>query len=192
MENYRKTIIWQYDQSPTINALLDAFNQWIDPTANLDQFYNLIWNVDTATGYGLDVWGRIVGVGRVLQVIVTGKFLGFAQQGNISVTSWGHGPWYSGQQINNNFILADSGFRTLIYAKALANICDGSIPAINKILLTLFPNRGNCYVDDGLDMTLTYTFNFALTPVEAAIVEQSGILPRSSGSLVNYTIATGP
>ena len=30
-------------------------------------------------------------------------------------------------------------------------------------------------------MTMTYTFEFALTPVEQAIVEQSGVLPRPTG-----------
>lgn len=181
MLNYQQTIISQYATSPFITALIAAFNQWIDPTVNLDNFYNWIWNVDTAQGYGLDVWGRIVGVGRVLKVAVTSKYFGFAEATNVSAATFGHGPFYSGQQINSNFILSDDGFRTLIYAKALSNITDGSIPSINQILLTLFPGRGNCYIADGLDGSMTYTFNFALTPVEAAIVEQSGILPRSTG-----------
>jgi hypothetical protein len=180
MQNVVATVISQYGTSPSIRSLIDSFNTWIDPSADIDQFYNLIWNVDTAVGYGLDVWGRIVGVGRVLQISLTGKYFGFDEATNISADPFNTSPFYTGQQINNNFVLSDDGFRVLILAKALANICDGSIPAINQILLNLFPGRGNCYVVDGQDMTMTYTFTFPLTPVEAAIVSQSGILPRST------------
>lgn len=180
MINYQNTIISQYGTSPTLNALIGAFNQWIDPTIDIDDFYQRIWNLDTAEGYGLDVWGRIVGVGRVLQVAAT-KYFGFDEATNISADPFNTSPFYSGQQINNNFILSDDGFRTLIIAKALSNICDGSIPAINQVLLTLFPGRGNVYVANGRNMTMIYTFTFAPTPVEAAIVSQSGVLPLPAG-----------
>src|SRR5579871_5512746 len=66
--DYLQTIISQYANSPILTQLIANFDQYIDPTKNLDAFFDLIWNVDTAQGYGLDVWGRIVGVTRVLQV----------------------------------------------------------------------------------------------------------------------------
>ena len=181
MENVEQTIISQYANSPTLVQLIQNFNTYIDPQANLDAFYSLIWNVDTAVGYGLDVWGRIVGVGRVLQV-ASGVYLGFAESGDAtSETPFNQAPFYSGQPSTGNYALTDDGFRTLIYAKALANICDGSIPAINQILLTLFPGQGNCYCTDGGDMTMTYTFDFTLSPVDFAIVSQSGVLPKPAG-----------
>jgi hypothetical protein len=180
MQDVDKTFISQYAQSPTIRRMVNDFNAYLDPTQSLDQFYELIWNVDTAVGYGLDVWGRIVGVGRVLQVNIASRFFGFNEATNLSADPFNTSPFYTGQQINNSFILADTGYRVLVKAKALANICDGSIPAINQILLLLFPGRGNCYVADG-DMLMTYTFEFPLTPVEGAIVAQSGILPRTAG-----------
>lgn len=188
MQNPEVTVLSQYAQSPTIQALINVFNQWIDPSNNIDDFYNDIWNVDTATGAGLDTWGRIVGVGRVLQINTAGGFFGFDEAGNVSANPFNSAPFYSGQQINSNFIVNDDGFRVLILAKALANICNGSIPAINQILLLLFPGRGNCFVVDGLNMSMQYVFTFPLTPVEAAIVGQSGILPRMTGvtSTVNF------
>ena len=183
-----QTVTSQFAQSPAITRLIEAFHDWINPATNIDDFYNLVWNVDTAVGYGLDVWGRIVGVNRVLQINTTGAFFGFEEAGNISANPFNSAPFYTGQQINNNFILSDDGFRVLVLAKALANISDGSIPAINQLLLNLFPGRGNCYIADGLNGTMTYTFTFTLTPVEAAIVGQSGILPRTTG--VSVSVAT--
>ena len=48
----------------------------------------------------------------------------------------------------------------VIFAKAAANITDCSIPAINQILLNLFPSRGNCYVVDGPNQAETQAFGF--------------------------------
>jgi hypothetical protein len=156
--------------------------QYVDPTLNFDEFFDTIWNVDTAVGYGLDIWGRIVGVNRVL-AIPPGNYLGFEEAS--SWQTFGNGPFYGGVLSTNNYTLSDSAYRTLILAKALANICDGSIPSINQLLMNLFPNMGNVYVADGLNLTMTYTFPVALTPVQLAIVETSGVLPRTSGVLAN-------
>jgi hypothetical protein len=188
MQNWRDTLISQYAQSPALLSLIDSFNQAVDPVANLNDFHRLIWNVATAVGYGLDVWGRIVGVGRVLNISGGTKFFGFDEATNVHAKPFNTAPFYSGQLINQNFALSDDGFRVLIYAKAFANICDGSIAAINQILLTLFPGRGNCYVRDNLNMTMTYVFNFVLTPVESAIVSESGILPRPAGVFATVTV----
>lgn len=185
--NVWRTILSQYANSPILTRLIENMGAYLDQTTNFDAFYDLVMNVNTAQGYGLDVWGRIVGVGRTLSVPGDQTWLGFEEAGDPS-QPFNQAPFYSGQQISTNFVLTDTAYRTLIFAKALANICDGSIPAINQILLNLFPNRGNCYVIDNLDMSMTFKFDFILTPVERAIVAQSGALPRSTG--VSYTVET--
>lgn len=182
--DWKKTIYPQYANSPRILKLLESLSDCINPTANLVSFYDNIWSVDTAVGYGLDVWGRIVGVQRQLKV-ATGVYFGF-NQAVPGVTTWGFGVFYNGQPITSNFSLTDQAFRQLIIAKALANICDGSIPAINAVLLTLFADRGDCWVADNNNMTMTYTFSFALTPVDITIISQSGVLPRSTGVGANF------
>lgn len=176
-----QTIVSQYAASPTIMRLVSDMAGYIDPTVNLDAFYDLVWNVETAEGWGLDVWGRIVDVGRVVQVPSGEITLGFVEANPGSSVPFGEGVFYAGTGATENYALSDDAYRTLIYAKALANICDGSIPAINRILRLLFPGRGNCYCTDGLDMTMTYTFDFALTAVELAIVSQSNALAKPAG-----------
>lgn len=69
MQNVEKTIISQYANSPIICALIERMNEWIDPRADIEQFYNMVFNVATAQGYGLDVWGRIVGIGRHFDIL---------------------------------------------------------------------------------------------------------------------------
>ena len=181
------TIISQYANSPAITGIVGSFFQCLDQTANMDLFFDNLWNVTTAVGPGLDVWGRIVGVSRVLQVAGTQSYLGF-EEASPTGLGFGQQSFFSGQPVTSNYTLNDDSFRTLIYAKALANITDGSIRSINAILLALFPNRGNAYVTDGGDMTMTYTFTFPLSPAEQAIVKNSGVLPRPTG--VSATVIT--
>lgn len=174
-----QTIISQYANSPVLCALITSFSEMIDPTAKIDDFFRLVFDLNTAQGYGLDVWGRIVGVSRVLNLPVAGEYLGFSQASDAE--PFGQAPFFNRQTLTTNFALSDTAFRRLIFAKALANISDGSIPSINRILNLLFGQYGNCYVTDGGDMTMTFTFGSDLAPVDLAIVSQSGILPKPVG-----------
>jgi hypothetical protein len=187
--SFTDTIISQYQNSPTLYQLIENFYSYLNPTKNVDEFYDLVWNVDTAVGWGLDVWGRIVGVGRVVQVPTEGlTYLGFSQSPEDPlITGFGQGPFYSaGSSATSNYTMDDDQYRLVILAKALANISDGATRGINQVLMSLFPGRGNCYVRDNLDMSLTYVFEFLLTPYEIATVVQSGVLPRPAGVSVGY------
>lgn len=178
MQGWRATIISQYANSPTLLSVIEAFNDAIDPSANIDAFYNLVWNVETAAGYGLDVWGRIVGVSRILTVPAS-NYLGFDEAG--SWVQFGQGPLYSSAPNTQNYALSDDAFRALIYIKALANISNCSCETLNTILRKMFPGRGNCYILDLGDMKARLVFEFLLEPFEFAILTQSGAFPRPTG-----------
>jgi hypothetical protein len=173
------TVISQYSNSPVLLQLVENFSDYIDPSQNIDAFFQSIWDVDTAVGVGLDIWGRIVGVSRVLQLPVDEPYFGFVEAAD--ALSLNEGVFYNGSQVTSNFALSDVAFRRLIFAKALANISDGSMASINQILINLFPQYGNSHVTDGRDMTMTYTFGGTLSSVDFAIVSQSGVLPRPAG-----------
>jgi len=179
------TCVSQYANSPIITTLIQNFSAYLDQTQNTDNFIDFMLDISSAQGYGLDVWGTIVGVTRVLFIPGTQKYFGFEEATIISADTFGPGgqsPFYSGEPTSSNYSLSDPAFRILILAKALANISDGSIKSINQILLNLFPARGgNAYVTDGNNMTMTYQFGFVLTPVELAILGQSGVLPKPVG-----------
>lgn len=177
------TIINQYANSPILTGMIVSFNEAMDQTGNFDSLYDMIWNILTAQGFGLDVLGRIVGVERTLTIPGSAQYLGFGEAGS-SWTGFGQGGFYSGGGLSPNLVLSDDQFRLLILAKAAGNISDGSIPSLNAIMMALFPNRGDAYVRDHLDMSMALHFTFPLTPVELAIVLQSGVLPIPAGVLV--------
>lgn len=180
------TIISQYANSPILTTLITNFWDCVDQTRNLDAFFNNIRNLDTAVGYGLDVWGRIVGVNRVVSLAGDSRFFGF-DEAYPDFDPFNQAPFYAGHNLTSNFALSDDGFRVLILAKAFSNICDGSINALNRLLVTLFGSSGRCYVQDNLDMTMVYVFEFTPTPLQQAIIYQSGVMPRPTG--VSATIS---
>lgn len=187
-----QTLLSQYANSPVLLQLAANFAQYLDQTANFDLFFDNIWSVDTAQGYGLDVWGRIVGVSRVLAIQAPSTNFGFSGPDGNSGDSFDTAPFFNGVAVTTNFTLSDSAFRTLIFAKALSNISTGSIPAINQLLLNLFPGRGQAYVQDLGNMQLAYTFAFVLSPAEQAIVTSSGVLPKPLGVQATIQIVGPP
>lgn len=179
MLGINRTIISEYSNSPVINAIINNFNTYIDPTVDFNSFYSNVWDISQAVGYGLDVWGRILCIGRVITVSTDAVYFGSAE--STTEVGFGQGQFYSAQPLTENYPLSDNAYRLLLMAKAMTNVCSGAIPAINQILLTLFPERGNIYCTDGEDMTMTITSEFALQPWELAVLQQPGVLPRPTG-----------
>lgn len=179
MQNYLDTVLSQYATAPKMMALIESMNDCLDPAANIDNFYSWVWDLDTAKGYGLDVWGRIVGVGRILTVPATSTNFGFEEA---SGDPFGVESFYSGP-VTSNYSLPDAAFRTLIFVKALANISRSCIETYNRMLMQLFPGRGNAYVVDNLDMTAQLAFTFPLEPYETSIINQSGAFAPPTGVL---------
>lgn len=180
----KQTLYSQYANSPVMLGMIYSFAEVIDASGDIDGFYNDVWNVETAKGWGLDVWGRIVGVGRVIAVDPN-EYLGFQEAGNISAEPFGQAPFYPGFRSQSSFPLADDAFRVLIYAKAAANIWDGSVPGLNQILRLLFPGTVT-YVIDNEDMSMTIVLGFVPTPVQQSILFNTGVIPRPVAVSVSY------
>jgi hypothetical protein len=177
MRDWEKTIQSEYANSPTICTLIQNMNEYIDPRADIDNFYNIVWNVETAVGFGLDIWGRIVGISRQLTIPGTSEYFGFNE--GTGFYPFGQAPFYSGvPPATQTYTLSDDAYRTLILVKAMSNIFLSTAPAINQILQNLFSDSGRCYVNDLGGMKLRYTFEFLLTPYQFAIITQSGALPK--------------
>lgn len=201
-----KTLCSQYANSPTLLQLIANMNAYLDPRVNLVEFYNFVWNVDTAKEWGLDIWGRIVGVSRVVPIPGTSGSFGFDNVdrppdwqnfANVNVPGGG-GPFFAGQIITGGFSLNDDSFRTLILTKALANIAATTAPALNQLIRNLFPGRGRAYtIDLGKSnasaggMAMRYVFEFPLTSIEYAILAFSGVLPHPAGVGVSILVIPG-
>lgn len=159
MQNWRSTILSQFASSPRLVALLDAINTWISLDADFELFYQQVMDLDTAGTYGLAVWARIVNVPTVI-TLQAFPYFGFGEAGDrVGFGQGCFGDGYLGATMN--YQLTGEILRRFIYAKAAFNITDGSIPAINTILMDyLFPNRGNAWVTDGANGYRSGLFGF--------------------------------
>jgi hypothetical protein len=169
----------QYAASPTIQQLIADRGTYF-PNSWQDQFYSNIWNVDTAGTLGLDIWGRIVVIGRNIQIPVVDYF-GFTTIPTQSWGAFGEESFYTGPTTSTTFRLENDAYRILILAKALSNIAKTDARSLNRVLQQLFPGRGRAWVSDLGSMAMRFYFEFALEPWEMAVLVSGGVLPRPAG-----------
>ncbi len=202
MQNWEATLASQYANSQTLLAVIGGMNDAVDPSASINDFMRLVWNVDTAQGHGLDLWGRIVGISRYLSIPSTEDFFGFKTGGvpEHSMT-FGSGVFFAGATSSTAFALSDTAYRQLIYFKAFANIARADIPTLNRLVNKLFAGlhglyivrgyivdgyfstgtEGRAYVEDLGSMQMRYVFDYELNVYETAIINTPGLLPHPAG-----------
>lgn len=157
----------QYAASVRITAILQSCKDHILPDADIALFYDKMFNIQTAEGYGLDVWGNIIGISRYIQ---------------------------SHDDPSETLTLDDENYRKLLFVKAAANIMDSSMYSLNYIIKKLYPNL-TCYVqlasnwqeDDGFiydanPMEINFIFfNHHLSDLERSIFDVVGSFNRGAG-----------
>lgn len=183
MNNVKSTLLSQYDNSPVINQLVHGTNAAVDPAPDIVAFYDAVFNVLSATGWGLDQWGKIVNIGRTLNVQAEEALFGFAGSG---LQPFGQGTFVNGGLSTTTYTLTDAAYRELILLKAAANLSDCSLPSLNRLLQQLYADRGNMYVIETGPMTIRYVFEFYLKPYERALMQREDIPPKPAG--VGYEV----
>jgi len=198
MQNWSETLLSQYCDAPTITGLLDSFNSAVDPTGDIANFYLNIWDVYTAVGNGLDIWGAIVNVPRYLEIPSSPNYLGFEEAYLVPYAStgpqpFGQAPFFTSVSSTDTYALSDTVYRQLILIKAAVNIGNLAVPQINALLQRFFGASiegspyGIVYVIDTLNQGFTYHFDFVPSAVQLAIVQNSGVFPRPAGVAVTVT-----
>lgn len=136
------TIQSQYSASPHIVALVNGFWSCLDPSADIELIFNKMINPITAEGFGLDVWGRIVAIGREYASKDTeSPYWGYkAPLGidNPRMRNFNNAPFY--KEITGKVRLSDQAYRTYIFLKAMINIGNGSLSSLNRMISVLFPS----------------------------------------------------
>src|SRR5690625_36672 len=128
-ELVRKTIMSQYANSPRLMAIIEALADAIDPSEFTEEFYTLVMSIPTAKGFGLDIWGRIVGVSRTVRYPNPAEdYFGFED----GFYPFGQAPFFSGSSEAGAWDLPDDAYRQLILIKAISNIAYATAPNINR------------------------------------------------------------
>lgn len=148
---YKDYVLSQYANSPRIISLLKSFEQSLQTENDINNFYEKVYNIKTASGFGLDYWGAILNIPRILS--------------------------YEG----DTYTLDDDLYKFLLTVRAVANITNCTIPSLEDLLNELFKDRGNVYVFETGIMSLRFVFNFYLSDQEKTILSIKGIPPLPTG-----------
>ena len=136
-------------------------------------------NPSTARGYGLDVWGRIVGIKRAT-VPVSGEYLAFDPdpltnpQGN----SWNNAPFGS---LTAQGLASDQLFRVYVFVKAMMNIGNASLADINKYFSLLFPQSGIMVIHAGTMIIRVLDYDSVLTDDAITALKSIDWIPAGVG-----------
>jgi hypothetical protein len=150
------TIQSQYSASKRMLNLAKGFQVRLEPTADVDLFYDKMFNIMTAEGVGLDNWGRILAIGRTIE------------DNGVSLT------------------LSDEYYRLLLLYKALANISRSDADSLNHLLATLMATgvggfTAAAYVLEVDTMVIRWVFEDFLDAIQLAVFKVAGTLARGAG-----------
>lgn len=184
MTNWQEAILTQYSASQKILSIIDTFNQAESLDDFTDEFIQMVWDITTCEKFGLDMWGKIVGVSRYIKADIEGNYFGFSEADTGSIgypTPFNDEPFWSGEQETTTVRLTNDAYRTLILCKAFSNISISTIPEINKFLMILFSGRGRAFCVNNMGMSIGVTFDFYLESFERAIMQNYDVFPIPSG-----------
>lgn len=160
------TVQSQYSASPRILALAGMYWDMLNPGSEIQTMLDDMLNPSTARGYGLDVWGRIVGIKRAT-VPVSGEYLAFDPDplSNPDGDSWNNAPF---NPLTPQGLATDAVFRVYVMVKAMMNIGNGSLADINKYFSLMFPGSGIQVIHAGTMIIRVLDYDAVLT--DAAIM----------------------
>ncbi len=186
MFDVKDTLMSQYANSPAIVGIIEGIADALDPEHTAEEFYSMLWRLSSATSWGLDIWGRIVGVNRNVQMsdpdAITFGFKTDPVSQNF--TPFNVAPFSAGGAKFNTYRLPDNLYKELIIIKAASNILYATAPNINKYLQMIFTEKVYYYITG--HMTAKYIFEFELTAVQRLIVYTLKLLPEPCGVLISY------
>lgn len=172
-----QTIQSQYAASPVIRALVESARVRIAPDADMALFYQSIFDIGTAQGVGLDIWGTILGIGRYVDVADIDDYFGFLEA---DYEPFDAAPFWTGDGVTNRYALSDDAYRELLLWKAMANISTADAASLNGLLLGLFPGQDIVVHEIGIMSIELYIF-FSLEPFQRSILRNYGLLAKGAG-----------
>lgn len=149
----------QYSASPVMLKLMNSFQEQLDPSADIETFYENIFDIHSASGWGLDNWGRILNITRLVE------------DDDITIT------------------LDDKPYRLLLLYKALANISPSNAESLNHLLNELLNTGAGdfggdlrkSYVLEVDTMVIRWVFEDFMDSIHKAIFKKAGTLARGAG-----------
>lgn len=157
-----KVILWQYDDATKFKEMVASEQLFMDNavTKFWQDFNKDIFNLSTCNTFGLELWGKLLGVAR---------------------------PTYTdhGTEVEYN----DEQYRLVLRARIYLLTFDGSGKALNQFFKMIFPDYP-VIITDNLDMSVDISFANEPPQEIKTVLNDSLFLPRPSGVQynINWTV----
>lgn len=198
---YTLMLIKQYWEKPKAKAEIKAMlahwqiiADFIRNPANFD--------LDSVTGYRLDVIGRIVGLPRSAPEVLAKVFFGFKGHLNSAGFSSKSNTAYSGAPFFSKFSpaygpyqLGDNEYRRFLRVKIARNAAAATIASEDRLSLQDVIQaafNGRAYVTDRQDMTLALNVSPQVSMDELRLTVRLGLLPKPAGVRYEYFYQVTP
>ncbi|HAM9432045.1 TPA: DUF2612 domain-containing protein, partial [Escherichia coli] len=76
---WEDTILTQYSASKKLLSIIDTFNQAVSLDDFTEEFIKKVWDLTTCETFGLDMWGKIVGISRYIVAPIDSDSFGFSE-----------------------------------------------------------------------------------------------------------------
>lgn len=172
--------ISQYANSKKFMNLYNELSYVFSNAKTLEDWYRVVFNLKTATGYGLDIWGNILNQGRQFSYDDNGTTVYVFLGGEQTID----GITYSAEYM-------EEMYRMVLFLKALTYITNCTLASLNSLLQYYFKDRidpennQNIYVINYGTMEIRYVFQFYVSNIEKSIFT-SDVMPRPTGVLANF------
>ena len=153
-----KVHLWQYDKADKLNAVLKGTERFLSVavTQFWEKYLTDIFTVGTANTFGLDLWGKTLGIARPQ----------YADENDVVRT------------------VSDEMYRRMLIGAIYKFNMTGTVPEINYYLQYVFGTK-QVYIIDHLDMTISVIFSRELTAEEIAVLSSPNFIPRPAGVNIN-------
>lgn len=181
-------LIWQYRGKPkarqTVGLLLSETKKVFGSAIQL----STLLDVNTATGYALDLVGRHAGIDRVMKSIIPKEYFGWSEVE--AALGFNTGVFYRyGDALKASSVLNDDEYRFLIKAKIIKNYQQPDIAGITYSLRHLLGEQA--FIIDNYDMSMNVVIPAGyLTPFRIHALKNLDILSRPVGVSYKYLIIT--
>ncbi|MDR0675638.1 MAG: DUF2612 domain-containing protein [Elusimicrobiota bacterium] len=149
------SILWQYDNAKKLKAIFQKQQNFYDINVKkfLQDWFDNVFNLQTASSFGLSVWGKILDIERPTYQ---------DSEGNI---------------INYN----DNQYRLLLKSVVIIYNMPKTLESINDYLDFMFSHLGDNYVIDLNNMEIKYVLSFFPTSEELVVLYNPKFLPKPAG-----------
>jgi hypothetical protein len=174
----RQVILWQHEQALKLIGMVDVRQEGHDRLQRdfWENWYNDVFNIDTATDFGLGIWAQILKVNVSVDFDAQPDKIAFGY--GSERRRYGQGN-YGARDGSVSYLSTDQK-RLLIRARYFSLTSKPTLDNINDFLRKYFwKGDAKVYVSDLMDMSSAlYTFNYQPDGELSFLLENTDILPR--------------